>query len=366
MHDDYIGRQIRRATRTLFLLSVLPVAAALLLGIQFHRFLGSLMQRPAAMSSAELQAVSNPELLRRYRVSLTAEQLFPTTFQKVKETRTEDTKQVTKVEVEQRFSILTFGDRCLLVSSKNPISDLQVRGGLVPIPLEVREHVLSQIEHENPEMAGTFLPMMLNTEEFSSESWIVPLCGLLLALLGGWGVIKCAQWSSNPAEHPIGRYLAKRGDFNVMCGRIDAEVRSEGGPDSGTLVTAAWLLHPWPFGLKVRALGEIAWAHKVIVRHRVNFIPAGKTYHAKIWDRQGKIMQVQGKEAILDALLGKLSQRAPWIVVGFSPAIEVLFRKRRSEFLAEVDKRKAALNAGPAMPAKPQPQAKSRVPVGVA
>jgi hypothetical protein len=68
----------------------------------------------------------------------------------------------------------------------------------------------------------------------------------------------------------------------------------------------------------------------------------------------------------LDVLLGKLSQRAPWIVVGFSPAIETLIKKRRSEFLAEVDKRKAAMNAGPAMPAKPQPQAKRPVPVGVA
>ena len=318
------------------------------------------------MTTSELQDVSNPELLRRYRVALIGDQLFPTNFQKVKETRTEDTQQVTKEEVEQRFSILNFGDHNLLVSSKDPVTNLQIRGGLVPIPPDVREHVLSKIEQKKPQMAGTFLPMMLDTEEFASDAWIVPICGLLLALLGGWGVIKCAQWSSNPSDHPIGRYLQKRGNFDIMSGRIEAEVRSEGGSDSGTLVTASWLLHPWPFGLKVRALGELAWAHKVIVRHRVNFIPAGKTYHAKIFDRQGKLLQVQGKEANLDALLGKLSQRAPWIIVGFSSAIETLFKKRRPEFLAEVDKRKAALNAGPTTVAKPQPQAKRPIPVGVA
>jgi hypothetical protein len=366
MHDDYIGRHIRRATRAVFLLSALPVVAALLLGIQYHRFLGNLLQSPVAMTASELQDVSNPELLRRYRVALIGDQLFPTNFQKVRETRTEDTNQVSKVEVEQRFSILNLGNHNILVSSTDPVTDVQIRGALVPIPQDVREYVLSKIEHKRPEMAGTFLPMMLDTQEFASEAWILPICGLLPALLGVWGVIKSAQWSSNPADHPIGRYLQKRGNFDIMTGRIDAEVRSEGGSDSGTLVTASWLLHPWPFGLKVRALSELAWAHKVIVRHRVNFIPAGKTYHAKIFDRQGKLLQVQGKEANLDALLGKLSQRAPWIVVGFSPAIEALFKKRRPEFLAEVDKRKAALNAGSASAAKPQPQAKKPVPVGVA
>lgn len=365
MHDDYIGRQIRRATRALFLLAVLPLTAVLLLGVQFHRFLGNLMRGPVAMNSAELQEVANPELLRRYKVSVVGDQMFPTNFQEVKETRAEGTNKVTETEVEQRFSILTFGDRSLLVSSKDPLPGLQVRAGLVPIPREVREHVLSPIEREKPEMARTFFPVMLDTEEFSSEAWIVPLCGLLLALLGGWGVIKCARWSSNPAEHPIGRELEKRGDFNILSGRMDAEVRAEGGSDSGTLVTASWLLHPWSFGLKMRALGELAWAYKLIVKHRVNFIPTGKTYHARIWDRNGKLIQLQVKQANLDAMLLKLSQRAPWVVMGFSPAIEALYRKRRPEFLVEVDKRKAAPKAPPA-PSKTQQQVKRPSPLGVA
>ena len=366
MHDDYVGRQIRRANRTLFLLAALPLTAAVLLGVQYHRFLASLLESPVSMSSTELRGVSDALLLRRYKVSVEGDQLIPTGFQKVRQTTASDTNRVTREEVEQRFSILTFGDRRLLVSSKDPLPGTQLKGGLVPIPLEVREHVLAPIGRENPDLAAAFLPVMLDTAEFSGEAWIIPVCGLVIALLAVWGMTKCAQWSSDPARHPIARELEKRGDFNILRGRIDTEVRTERASDSGALVTASWLLQPWPFGLKVRPLGEIAWAYKVIVKHRVNFIPAGKTYHARLWDRQGKLIDVQGKEANLDALLVKLNQRAPWVVTGFSPAIEALYRKQRSEFLAEVDKRKAALKADSAAPVKPQPPAKRPAPVGVA
>jgi hypothetical protein len=366
MHDDYIGRQIGRATRTLFLFAALPMAAVVLTGIQSHRFLANLVQGPIPMSWAELQAVSDPQTLRRYNVSVDGDEMIPTNFQKVRQTRASDTNKVTKVEVEQRFSILTVGDRHMLVSSTAPLLSAHLRGGLVPIPIEVREHVLSPLERKNPKIAGSFLPTMLDTAEFSSDAWILPACGLLLVILAGWGIIKCAQWSSNPAGHPVARELQKRGDFNILRGRIDAEVRAENAHDQGTIVTTTWLLHPWPFGLKVRALGEIAWAYKLIVKRRVNFIPAGKTYHARIGDRQGKRIEIQGKEATVDALLVKLGQRAPWIVAGFNQTIEAMYRKQRPQFLAEVDRRKAALKTEPATAITPEPQPKRSTPVGVA
>jgi hypothetical protein len=367
MQDDYIGRQIDRATRSLFLLSIFPLIAVSLLGVQNRRFLVSLIHSPVPMSSAEIQQVSDPESLRRYNVSLIGDQLIPTKFQKVRETRDQHTNQVTRSEVEQRFSILTLGNKSLLVSSKNQISDTQLKGGLLPIPLEVRDHVLNAIERKKPELAGTFLPMMLDTETFSSDAWFVPTCGALLILLGFWGLITAARWSSNPAGHPIAKELQKRGEFNIVRGRIDAEVRAEGGSGSGTLITASWLLSPSLIGLKIRPLGEIAWAYKLVVRHRVNFIPVGKTVRAKIWDRQGKAIEVMAKEANVDALLTKINQRAPWVVMGFNAAIESMFKMNRPQFLAEVDKRKAALKAAPvAGPASPQPQAKRPTPVGVA
>src|SRR5438132_14114418 len=112
--DDYIGRQISRAIRTLLLLSIFPLIAVSLLGIQNRRFLVSLIQSPVPMSSPEVQQVSDPESLRRYNVSLIGDQLIPTKFQKVRETRDQSTNRVTRSEVEQRFSILAFGNKSLL------------------------------------------------------------------------------------------------------------------------------------------------------------------------------------------------------------------------------------------------------------
>src|SRR5258708_33635480 len=136
--ENYMGGQISRAPGTFFLLSIFPPIAVSLLGAQNRRFLVSLIHSPVPMSSPEVQQVSDPESLPRYNVSLIGDQLIPTKFQKVRETRDQSTNRVTRSEVEQRFSILTLGNKSLLVSSKDQISDTQLKGGLVPIPADAR------------------------------------------------------------------------------------------------------------------------------------------------------------------------------------------------------------------------------------
>jgi hypothetical protein len=179
------------------------------------------------------------------------------------------------------------------------------------------------------------------------------------------GIVIALRWSANPDQQPIARQLRKFGKFNIIRGRIDSEVRQEGGTKtSGPIVTSSWFLAPTAFTLRVRPLGEIAWAYQLTTTHRVNFVPAGKSYQAKIWDRQGRLISIQGKEQTVQTLLTRIGQKAPWVVLGFNAGLETLYKKQRPQFLAAVDQRKAALKAAPSEPSSPE--TKKPMPVGVA
>ncbi len=366
MFDDYIGRQIRQATRSLLILSLVPILAAAVAAVSYQRFLGSLLHGPVQMSAQDLVAVSDPESLSRYNVALNGDQLFSTGFQKLAEGESSSGKADSNKKVAERISVLTFGDRRLLVVSEARPTSTQLRGALGAISPEIRAQVLSKLIAESPESASIYLPMMLDTREFTSDAWTYPVLGVVAVLLGAWGVIVCLRWQSNPDSHPIHTGLRKFGDPMLIRGRIDGEARAENAKDSGATVTANWFLSPSPFGLHLRPLTDIVWAHKLVITHRVNFVPTGKTHHAKVYDRQGKAIQFQANEQAVDALLVKLSQRAPWVIMGYSGPIENMFKKQRLQFLAEVDKRKAALKAAPSEAPKAQTQFKKREPVGVA
>jgi hypothetical protein len=364
VQDDYINNQMRRSTRNLLLFSAIPFAFIVLLGAQNYRFLANLLKSPRPISSSELFNIQDAGDLRQYNVSVSGDQLIPTTFQKVLQTKSSTTNQVTRTDVEQRFSILQIGDRYLLVSSQDPPSSASLTGGLVAIPLEVREHVLGPIEKKSAISDQAFLPFMLNTKEFTG-AWGWPVFGLLLGTLCATGIVLSTQWSANPAQHPIAKQLRKYGEFNIIRGRIDSEVRQEGNlKASAPLVTSSWFLAPSPFTLQVRPLGELAWAYQLTTQHRVNFVPTGKSYQAKIYDRQGRLIAIQAKEQAVQALLVKIGQKAPWVVLGFNAGLENLFKRQRDQFLAAVDQRKAALKAASSEAPKPQP--KKPEPVGVA
>jgi hypothetical protein len=364
VQDDYIHNQMRRSTRNLLLFCAIPLAFLVLLGVQNYRFLANLLKGPRPVSSSELFNIQDSGDLRQYNVSVSGDELIPTTFQKVMQTKSSSTNQVTRTDVEQRFSILQIGDRYLLVSSKDPLSSTSLTGGLVAIPLEVREHVLGPIEKRKAISEQAFLPFMLNTTEFN-DSWGGLVFLLLLGTLCATGVVVSTQWSANSAQHPIAKQLRKYGEFNIIRGRIDSEVRQEGNlKASAPLVTSSWILAPSVFTLRVRPLGELAWAYQLTTQHRVNFVPTGKTFQAKIYDRQGRLIAIQAKEQAVQALLVKIGQKAPWVVLGFNAGLENLYKKQRDQFLAAVDQRKAALKAAPAESPKPQP--KKPEPVGVA
>ncbi len=348
MWQGYFGRQIRRANRNLLMANTLLLFGLLLVTGMSWRYLYNFFSGPFFVDANELVSVPNPNWLRKYFVNVHGERSISTGARQV-------TRKNGSETVNAYYLALVVKDRLLLV--KTPAADraTDFTGGLVDIPGDAQASIVARLEQKYPELKGRFLPMMLDATGFrDSGYWGLAIC-VPLFLLAIWNLSKGLVRSSNPQAHPIAKALKRYGEPTVVAMRIESELRAEGmsGDPGSAYVTRSWFVYPTTYGVAIAQLGDIAWAYKKITRHSVNFIPTGKTYEVMVWDRSGKSISISGKQDRVELVLLSLAKRAPWVVFGFNKQLEQLWKKSRAEFLAAVDKRKAAPPVAAAAAEKP-------------
>ena len=91
-------------------------------------------------------------------------------------------------------------------------------------------------------------------------------------------------------------------------------------------------------GAKPKAIpnSKIMWAYQITTTHRTNGIKTGTTYSAMIYveGMKGYVTLSMPNEATTQALLQKIQQTMPWVVVGYSEDLKRLFNKDRAQFLS--------------------------------
>jgi hypothetical protein len=82
------------------------------------------------------------------------------------------------------------------------------------------------------------------------------------------------------------------------------------------------------------------WVYKGVIQKRSYGIATGKDFSALVYDRYGKMLTINGKEAQVDETLRGIVQRLPWIMVGYSAQAQAAWTKDRTNFIAAVEQRK--------------------------
>jgi hypothetical protein len=100
-------------------------------------------------------------------------------------------------------------------------------------------------------------------------------------------------------------------------------------------LTRTWAVNLGKSSLDVAKVNDVVWMYKKVVNNR-----GLKSYFAHVYDRQGKLLTVPGKEAEVDQIMGAIYRRAPWVIAGFSGDIEKAWNKDRAAFIAQVDQRR--------------------------
>ena len=187
-------------------------------------------------------------------------------------------------------------------------------------------------DRQTPVLKGLILPVMLNAAAaFDVFGYVFLALITPILLLCGYNIFRALLGQGRPPLHPVMRAFRRYGDPDDVVDWIDAEVADTNTLRIGkALVTRRWLLRPTLFRVLACPMENIVWAYHVKV--------AGD-HVASLALRDGLMMGIALRREV-PQLLAVIYQRVPWIEKGFSQELAKKWRKRRSEFIAEVEARR--------------------------
>lgn len=182
------------------------------------------------------------------------------------------------------------------------------------------------------------LPYYIDTLKSKSSSnaiaIIVSLGGLALLI---WGIVRIYRAAT-------GSYLKKFRQAITAEGCTEASAESDFNSaqsftKNGSIKIGRLFIYDLSGSVPTAIpVSKMMWAHQVTTTHRTNGIKTGTSYSVLIYvEGSGKSSSVSlsvPNEAMSQAILQKINDSFPWVVVGFSEEIKRLFNKDRAQFLA--------------------------------
>lgn len=330
----FVDREVARTSRNLLVTNLALLAALLagaaLAGDYYRDFFGG----PAPTTLEELaRAGGRPA---RAWVKLQGE-LIETAY--VERTYKEGQRPESG-KVSAEYLALHDGTHTLLIKADGGTHGSEISGWLGDLERSDRE-VLQGLKKDEPDVADTWLPVVLDAQQDRSSGWIGLVAGALtlaivLRNLRAWTVRR-----SRPEAHPIWKRLAALGQARSLAAQLDMETRGAVRTfKGGATLTPSYLLRKALYTLEIVPVERVAWVHKKVTTQKKLFITVGKTVQAIVHDRDGGETSFTAPDAEVDGLLGAIVERAPWVLAGWSEELEQAWKSRRAEVIAAVDARR--------------------------
>ncbi len=176
---------------------------------------------------------------------------------------------------------------------------------------------------------------------YKEEGWSSLVVSVPLFLLAAWNFVKWKNRTQDFTCHPVCKRLSRFGALEDVVQQIETAVRSNSMENTaGTMVFGPWLFKKTLFGVKCFRIPDLVWLYKKVTKHSVNFIPAGTSFAALLYDRYGYSLELQARQKQVESLMAMICQQSPWIVAGFGKDLERLWKSQRRAFIAAVDERR--------------------------
>ena len=256
------------------------------------------------VEAAELAEITNPSTRTEYYVTVKADDVAETGFQRV--TTYKDGHE----EVEAKFPVILVGERILLIETKQTELVSTYTGALKPINTEVKAEVLDNLTTQVPELADLFLPYMLVEKNFRLNG-IIGLAAGLVAFIGlVVGCIVAIRRIGKPSTQAEIKYLERYGSAEETISQIDEEMDSPHTTIGDSDLTSNWLILTQPGSVQTTRFEDIVWIYKEITQNRTYGIPTHKSYSLHIFDRFGVQSTFKSSEANVDEVLAAISDAA--------------------------------------------------------
>jgi hypothetical protein len=309
----------------------LVLACALLFALAQHRYVGNFVAGPYDFGQTDLDAISDVETAPRYFVRVTGARAIDTGIQEITTRKRGGSRSVSA-----RYYVLVLGDRLLVVKGSEG-TPTTAEGELTAMPENLQRQLF-----DTPQMQAIrarFYPYYLDGASFRLPGYIALAAALILVVLVARYAWPAWRHLRDVSSHPLVKRVASWGDPIGTALEARREAGSPRHRGGGWLVTEKYLIQSTVFTFDLLRLSDLLWAYKRVTKHRVNFIPTGKTYAAVLACYSGSA-EVKGREQKVDSILAFAAARAPWAVFGFSEERHKLFRDKTQEFCSAVEQRK--------------------------
>jgi hypothetical protein len=308
---------------------------------------------PFPVSQEEIVNYDINSFINKSFVSFIGENPIDTGYEAITQTVDKNSNKVTKEESTANYVVFPQPESILIVKSTKNHSGNSYRGFLKPVPSDIRNQIVSDIEKEVPEAKGKFLALML--DETDQPNVFLPVLLLILFAYAFWDLSKIIKDLSRFGDEQLLKEIEIYGDSQKLITEIDSEIdkihnnidhtklwhETNTGTNNNLILTKSWLIYCKTFETHVIRLESIVWAYEKVVSHSVNFIPTGKTYALSLKTSKFQSFEVPSNETDIKKLLNELVNRFPWIIFGHKPEIETLWNSHKQEFIKVVEGKKA-------------------------
>lgn len=337
--DTWILTKIRAASLRRTIAWCAALIGGVLLATSDHRYLNNFVRGPFELGVVELDSIRDVALAPRYFVHVSGSKVIDTG---IRQYAVETTSGVETSRSESgAYYALAVGNKFLLTKQKTNPSGARtvVEGELADWPDGLAAKLF-----EDPEARAVrdkFYPFYVSNEAFRLPGYAVIGVALVFLFFFARKALPAWHYSRDPSDHPLVTRMAPWG--NPMGVAVETE-REFGAPrykgGNGWRVGDKYLVRSTVFAFDLLRLQDLLWAYKKVTRHSINFIPTGKTYEA-ILVCYGGTAVLKGNERRVEEMLTFVGQRVPWAVLGYTPEIATLFKKKPADLASAVEQRRA-------------------------
>lgn len=167
---------------------------------------------------------------------------------------------------------------------------------------------------------------------------------ILITALVLWNLAKVVKRQMNHGSHPIYKKIHNYGMPQQVVSEINQELSTNDIFHVNSItISPSWLLNERLFSLDIARLSEIIWAYNIKTDYflRGGFI---RIKHDEIMEVcvnliDGKKIKISGGK-LANKILNEITSKVPWITVGYSDELRMLWARNRDIFIAAVKQKK--------------------------
>jgi len=341
MSMTWVERQVRNTSLRQLGACLLLFAFASVMALANVQYLRNYARGAVAMSQDQVRAVTSRPQLSRNWVALEADKVVSTgVYSRDKYDHT-------------IFSIAQLGDRLLLIKAL-PDRVLDARalsGGLLAADTETIGRI-SRLAKPSGDASAAFLPVMLDTEEYTSAAVVAKLILIVVPLalviwIGGRALPRFNAPSSHPDLRAVSGQSANA--LDMLSARLQHDISRAGLAlklRGNVRMTDTHVLQRGWFRFRLMPLSDMLYAYSMTTTTLAyGVIPIGRS-HSLMLHFSNQKMRASVRKAQTTEVLEHLGRVAPWVLLGHARELDRAYKKNRSGLIDVVAARRKLVAAG--------------------